>query len=86
MSRERWRLIYGNRWLAAACLLGRRFWPRLPRLALRDLLDLGRAAREGDGARAAGILAGWSRAVRSLPAWARRGAPAVSVPEIARFR
>jgi GT2 family glycosyltransferase len=86
MSRERWRLIYGNRWLAAARLLGRGFWPRLPRLALRDLLDLGRAARAGDGARAAGILAGWSRAARGLPAWARRGAPAVPLTEIARFR
>lgn len=86
MSRERWRLIYGNRWLAAARLLGRGFWPHLPRLALRDLVDLGRAALEGDGARATGILAGWSRAVRGLPAWARRGAPAVSMTEIARFR
>lgn len=86
MSRERWRLIYGNRWLAAAHLLGRGFWPRLPRLALRDLLDLGRAALDGDGARTAGILAGWSRAAVGLPAWARRGAPAVSMTEIARFR
>jgi len=86
MSRERWRLIYGNRWLAAARLLGRGFWPRLPRLALRDLVDLGRAALEGDSARTTGILAGWSRAVRGLPAWAHRGAPAVSMTEIARFR
>lgn len=86
MSRERWRLIYGNRWLAAARLLGRGFWPRLPRLALRDLVDLGRAAGAGDGTLAAGILSGWSRAARGLPAWAHRGAPAVSVPEIARFR
>jgi len=86
MSRERWRLIYGNRWLAAARLLGRGFWPRVPRLALRDFLDLGRAARDGDGARMAGILAGWGRAVRGLPAWARRGAPAVSMTDIARFR
>src|SRR6202007_477872 len=39
-SRERWRLIYGNRYLAAARLLGRGFWPRLPRMVLRDLLDL----------------------------------------------
>jgi GT2 family glycosyltransferase len=86
MSRERWRLIYGNRWLAAADLLGGGFWPRAPRLALRDLLDLGRAALEADSARVAGILAGWSRAARGLPAWARRGAPAVALTEIARFR
>ena len=64
MSRERWRLIYGNRWLAAARLLGRGFWPRVPLLALRDLLDLGRAALGGDEARVAGIVAGWGRALR----------------------
>jgi GT2 family glycosyltransferase len=75
MSRERWRLIYGNRWLAAARLLGRGFWPRLPLLALRDLVDLGRATFGGDGARAAGILAGWGRALAGLPAWVRWGAP-----------
>jgi GT2 family glycosyltransferase len=39
-SRDRWRLIYGNRYLAAARLLGRAFWPRLPAMVLRDLLDL----------------------------------------------
>jgi GT2 family glycosyltransferase len=75
MSQERWRLIYGNRWLAAARLLGRGFWPRLPLLALRDLVDLGRATFGGDGARAVGILAGWGRALAGLPAWVRWGAP-----------
>lgn len=39
-SRERWRLIYGNRYLAAARLLGRGLWPRLPLMLLRDLLDV----------------------------------------------
>jgi GT2 family glycosyltransferase len=86
MSRERWRLIYGNRWLAAASLLGRSFWPRLPGLALRDLLDLGRAVLHRDGALLGGIPAGWGRAVRHLPAWARRGAPAVPVRTIRGFR
>jgi GT2 family glycosyltransferase len=86
MSMERWRLIYGNRWLAVARLLGRGFWPRLPSIALRDLLDLGRAALTGDGARTAGIVAGWGRALGGLPAWAHRGAPAVPPGEIARFR
>jgi N-acetylglucosaminyl-diphospho-decaprenol L-rhamnosyltransferase len=60
LSRERWRLIYGNRYLAAARYLGRGFWPRLPVLVLRDLLDL------AHGDRAAGILAGWGRALRLL--------------------
>ncbi|HEY6321517.1 MAG TPA: glycosyltransferase [Thermoanaerobaculia bacterium] len=39
-ARERWRLIYGNRYLAAARLLGRGLWPRLPLMLLRDLLDV----------------------------------------------
>jgi N-acetylglucosaminyl-diphospho-decaprenol L-rhamnosyltransferase len=39
-SRRRWRLIYGNRYLVAARLLGRGLWLRLPRMLLRDLLDL----------------------------------------------
>lgn len=86
MSRERWRLIYGNRWLVAARLLGRGFWPRLPLLAVRDLLDLGHAVLGGDGGRAAGIADGWVRAVRRLPGWARGGPPAVPLGSIRRFR
>jgi len=91
MSRERWRLIYGNRWLAAASLLGRSFWPRLPWLALRDLLDLGQAVLRRDGwhqntALAGGIVAGWGRALRHLPAWSRWSAPAVPVRAIRGFR
>ena len=67
MSRERWRLIYGNRWLAAARFLGGGFWPRLPWMLLRDVLDLARAAGRGDGARVSGIAAGWARAIHELP-------------------
>lgn len=62
MSRERWRLIYGNRWLAASRFLGRGFWARVPMMLLRDVLDLVRA----DGARAGGIIAGWARAIRGF--------------------
>jgi GT2 family glycosyltransferase len=58
MSRERWRLVYGNRWLVAR---GQPFW----RMAVRDLLDLGHALGSGDLARAAGIPAGWVRAFRN---------------------
>ncbi len=65
-SRDRWRLIYGNRHLAAARLLGRGLWPRLPRMVLRDVLDLlrllrpaaGAGAPDGEAARAAGETAG----------------------------
>lgn len=70
MSRERWRLIYGNRWLAAARLPGRG-WPRVPRMLLRDLADLAKAAGAGDGARAGGIAAGWVRAARELSGFMR---------------
>jgi len=86
MSRERWRLLYGNRWLVAARLLGRAFWPRVPLLAARDLVDLMRAVLKGDLEIAAGILGGWGRALRLLPGFARLGAPAVPLGEIRRFR
>jgi O-antigen biosynthesis protein len=79
MSRERWRLIYGNRWLAAARLLGRGLWPRLPWMLLRDLLDLRAPGRAG------GIAAGWARAVRELPGFVHAGPPAVPVSETHRF-
>jgi GT2 family glycosyltransferase len=86
LSRERWRLLYGNRWLVAARLLGRAFWPRIPLLAARDLVDLLKAAAKGDLEMAAGILGGWSRALRLLSGFARLGAPAVPLGEIRRFR
>jgi GT2 family glycosyltransferase len=66
MSRERWRLIYGNRWLVASRFLGGGFWPRAPRMLLRDVVDLARAGVRGDWPRASGIAAGWARAVRGL--------------------
>jgi N-acetylglucosaminyl-diphospho-decaprenol L-rhamnosyltransferase len=86
LSRERWRLLYGNRWLVAARLLGRAFWPRIPVLAARDLIDLVRSAVIGDLEMAAGILRGWGRALRLLSGFARLGAPAVPLGEIRRFR
>ncbi len=64
MSRERWRLLYGNRWIVAARAFGPEFRRRLPRMALRDLLDLLRSVLSLDGARVSGILGGWARAVR----------------------
>ncbi|HEX9944915.1 MAG TPA: glycosyltransferase [Thermoanaerobaculia bacterium] len=67
LSRERWRLIYGNRYVVAARFLGRGFWPRLPILAARDGIDLGRALLRRDSGLAAGILGGWGRALRQFP-------------------
>jgi GT2 family glycosyltransferase len=111
-SRERWRLIYGNRYLAAARLLGRGLWPRLPLMLLRDFLDainaitaidasslLARAGARRDRAaasggfvhaagrreRLAGMLAGWRRALRHLPAFVRLGPPVPPAAEVARL-
>lgn len=86
LSRERWHLLYGNRWLVAARFLGRAFWLRIPLLAARDLIDFLKAAAKGDLEMAAGILGGWGRALRLLPGFARSGAPAVPLGEIRRFR
>jgi GT2 family glycosyltransferase len=65
LSRERWRLLYGNRWIVARRAFGRGF--RI-RMAVRDVLDLLRAALSLDGARVSGILAGWVRAARAQAA------------------
>jgi GT2 family glycosyltransferase len=73
LGRARWALLYGNRWLIVARLLGRGFWLRLPLLLLRDLLDLGRALAERALSRAGGILAGWGRALRLLSRYAHGG-------------
>jgi GT2 family glycosyltransferase len=64
LSRERWRLIYGNRWRVAARHLSGGFWPRVPLLAVRDGVDLARAVARGDRELAAGIVSGWGRALR----------------------
>ncbi len=86
LRRERWRLLYGNRWLVVARLLGWSFWPRVPVLAARDLIDLVHALGKGDRELAAGILSGWTRALRLLPGFARSDGPAVALGEIRRFR
>ncbi len=80
--RRRWRLarIYGNRWAVAARCLGRRFPAAFPRMAARDLADLARAIGRAELAAAAGIAAGWARAVRLLPGSIHRGPAAVPVP------
>jgi GT2 family glycosyltransferase len=64
LSRERWQLIYGNRWRVARRHLGGGFWPRLPLLAARDGVDLAQALLRGNGELAAGIVAGLRRALR----------------------
>ena len=80
------RLIYRNRQLVLARLLGRAFWPRWPAILLRDAADLGRAARRGDAGAMAGILAGLAGAAVRWPGFARLGRPLVPSSEIRRFR
>lgn len=63
LSRERWRLIYGNRYVVAKRQLRGGFWVRLPVLWTRDGIDLARAVLRGDGALAGGIVSGWGRAL-----------------------
>ncbi len=71
--------VYGNRWLVAARLLGRRFVLAVPRMAARDLADLTRAPAPRS------IAAGWLRALRHLPAYVHLGPPAVPPAELARL-
>jgi GT2 family glycosyltransferase len=90
LGSERWALLYGNRYLVAAKLLGRGFWPRLPILILRDLLDLARLALgdgpRGGGAGARGIVRGWLRALRLLPQVVHWGATPFSMGSLRGFR
>jgi GT2 family glycosyltransferase len=86
MALRRWRWIYGNRLLVLARLLGRRFSREAPRILLRDVRDLARAAVTGEVRRSGGILAGWGRALRRGPAFAHRGEPLVPLAALERFR
>lgn len=83
LAGHRWRWIHAHRLLVLARLLGRAFWPRLPRLLLRDLAD---ALAIGDGPGPVALGAAWAAALRGLPRFARRGAPLVPLAELARFR
>lgn len=73
LGRARWSLLYGNRWLIVARLLGRGFWLRLPLLLLRDLLDLVWTLVSRATSRAGGIVSGWGRALRLLPRFVHLG-------------
>lgn len=80
------KLLARNRWLVVARLLGGRFPLALPRLAASDLAGAARALARGEPAVAAAIAAGVLAALARLPGFARRGAPLVGEPELARFR
>lgn len=76
--------VYGNRYLVLARFLGSRFWSELPRAWIRDVADLARGLGRGDVTSSAGVLAGWLRALRLLPWFARRGAPGVPLAALRR--
>ncbi len=76
----RYRWLFGNRHLVVARCLGRRFWGRLPGLAVTDLGHLARALLRGEWAAVAGIPLGWLRALRLLPAFVHGGPPRLAMP------
>ena len=80
LGRRRLSLLYANRWLALARLLGDSFAGRLPRVLLRDLLD---GARHP--ARLSAVLSGWARARRHWGRFARPGPPLVPFGELRRL-
>jgi GT2 family glycosyltransferase len=76
---ERLELVYRNRYLVLARLLGRAFWPRLPLFVARDLAALASALSGGERARASAIGRGLMAAPRCLPAFASLDRPLVAV-------
>lgn len=72
---DRLALVYRNRYLVLARLLGRAFWPRLPLLLLRDVATLAAAAASGEGARAGAIARGLAGAVTRLAGFANLRKP-----------
>jgi GT2 family glycosyltransferase len=85
-SFQRWRGIYGNRYLVLARLLGRSFRQQVPTLAKRDLRDLGRYLEKGQPSAALGVAAGWVRAWRQVAAYSHDGEPTVPMAELKRFQ
>ena len=78
-------LIYANRHLTLARLLGLAYWPRLPKILMRDVADLWQARRRGDREAVTGIVKGLGRAARLLPTFARARSPLVSMADLRRF-
>lgn len=70
---HRWPLVYGNRHLAAARLLGRKYWLALPKMLVRDGADFAQAIYRGETTKALGILRGLGRAVAKLRAFVHFG-------------
>ena len=78
-ARRRTRRVYANRLLVLARRLGRGFWPRLPALLKRDVVDTFRrpatapAPGELEPPGIVDLLRAWSRAARLLPRFVHFG-------------
>ena len=77
--------IYRNRCLVAASLLGRRFWVLLPRIWLRDAIDLWRCLVAGHLGKVVAIKGAWLAALPLLSRFAHLGPPRVRLDELRRL-
>ena len=82
---ERFRMIYSNKLLVLARMLGSGFWLRLPLILASDLTSLGAALVRRHWSAVRGIPGGWLRAASKLHLFARSGPPHPSVREIKRW-
>ena len=79
-------LIHGNRLMVLARRLhGGDFIASLPRLLLRDLRDAARHLSDGELRTAAGVLAGWGRALPRLPSRLFKPGGRLPVGQLQRF-
>lgn len=78
-------LIYGNRWLVLARLLGGELRRAAPRAVERDLRDLGRALLYRQLATVRGILGGWRHYRRLRHRFVHAGPPLVAASELRRL-
>ncbi len=86
MPWQRRKLHFANRYLVLASLLGRSLWPRLPGLLARDLVEILGEVASGSPVALVAAVAGWGRAARLLGRYGPRGAPAIPMSELRRFR
>lgn len=78
-------LIYSNRYLALARLLGNRFRSQLGVIWRRDAADLLGALSRGEVSRATAVFVGWLRATMLLPRYLHRGGPVLPLSEMKCF-
>ncbi len=82
---KRHRLVYRNRYLVLARLLGRSFWQRLPFFIIGDLRELAGAIARGRHQHARGLLAGLAQVPLHLPHFSGLGPPMLPISDIRRL-